>query len=785
MGLSAPHPAGGRDACEREPIHIPGAIQPHGVLLSADPENWTISQVSANSATLLIEPPEALAGKPLSYLLDPDAMAELASRDLSPVFPHLYDPIPVFLRTSPEHQLSCIAHYHDGRIILEFEEPPETPPGHAEDLHRRLSYGVGRIARSGDDVAGICDTAAMEMHELAGFGRTMIYRFDHDWHGEVIAEQTTDLAKRYLGHHFPASDIPAQARELYTRTLLRVIPDVDGVPVPLVPRLDPGRGQPLDLSFAALRSVSPVHLQYLRNMEVGASMSLSLLVGNRLWGMIVCHNATPHPVSAALRGACQEIAEVVAARLFRMEAELRASGFLQARNRADTLADALSETPELAAGIERRAPMLLSWFDCTALIGRIRGKPIRHSTVAAPPTTLPTQGGADPVRLDDQWVATVDPVGVYLTGDARADFIGAVHLPLSPDGSDYLVLGRRERVRRVVWAGATDDESKQDLTPRASFEAWSEIVRGRSLPFDDIARQLAVEIRRRLIDRLMLEERRNRALELERRVAERTKELAEARAAAERASNAKTRFLAAASHDLRQPLQAGVIFHSVLSRRNQDPRQAEVIEQLGRSLEVLQGLLEGMLDISRIDAGIVAPERQVFPVQSVLDQLQVEFTPVAERRGLTLRVKPSKVQIHSDRNLLYRILHNMVANAIQFTDRGRIVLGCRLGGRVGGNGGGNGGVVRILVCDTGRGIPPDMTEAIFEEFMQLSNPARNRHLGLGLGLAVVERLSGLLGHRLAVSSVPDRGSIFEVAVPRVKAVVMGGNTVKRPESGRN
>ena len=178
----------------------------------------------------------------------------------------------------------------------------------------------------------------------------------------------------------------------------------------------------------------------------------------------------------------------------------------------------------------------------------------------------------------------------------------------------------------------------------------------------------------------MLEERRNRALELERRVAERTKELAEARAAAERASNAKTRFLAAASHDLRQPLQAGVIFHSVLSRRNQDPRQAEVIEQLGRSLEVLQGLLEGMLDISRIDAGIVAPERQVFPVQSVLDQLQVEFAPAAERRNLTLRVMPSGIQIHSDRNLLYRILHNMVANAIQFTDRGRIVLGCRLGG---------------------------------------------------------------------------------------------------------
>ena len=779
MGLSAPNFTGDRDACEREPIHIPGAIQPHGVLLSVDPTGWTIAQVSANSATLLTLPPEDLTGRPLSDLLGPDMAAQLAGRDLSPVFPHLHDAIPVTLANAPERSLCCVAHRHDDRVILEFEEPAGSPgQPSSDDLHRKLSYGVGRVARSGDDVDAICETAVTEMHGLAGFDRTMVYRFDTDWHGEVIAERTSGLPKRYLGHHFPASDIPAQARELYTRTLLRVIPDVDGAAVPLVPALDPARGLPLDLSYASLRGVSPVHLQYLRNMDVRATMALSLLVGNRFWGMIVCHSVTPRPVSAALRGVCQELAEVVAARLFRMEAERRASGFLQARNRADTLAEALSETPDLAAGIERRAPMLLSWFDCTALLGRIHGKPIRHGTAATPPQALPSRRGADPVCLDDQWIAAADPVGVYIPGAARDDFTGAVHLPLSPDGGDYLVLGRRERVRTIVWAGAADDPGKHGLSPRSSFEAWSEIVRGRSLPFDDIAHQLAVEIRRLLVDRLVLEERRSRALELERRVAERTRELAEARAEAERASNAKTRFLAAASHDLRQPLQAGVIFHSVLSRRNQDPRQAEVIEQLGRSLEVLQGLLEGMLDISRIDAGIVAPERQVFPVQSVLDQLQVEFTPAAERRDLTLRVKPSAAHVHSDRNLLYRILHNLVANAIQFTDHGRIVLGCRLGGP-----GGNGGVIRILVCDTGRGIPPDMTEAIFEEFMQLSNPARNRHLGLGLGLAVVERLSALLGHRIAVRSVPDRGSIFEVTIPRVKAGVMGGVGGRGPESG--
>src|SRR4051794_32233240 len=169
MGLSRPDFTDGPDACEREPIHIPGTIQPQGVLLSVDPRNWAIAQVSSNSATLLTLPPEALAGLPLSHLLGPDTMAELAGRDLSPVFPHLYDPVLVRLAMAPERTLCCIAHRHDDRIILEFVEAVEKAAGQAysDDLHRRLSYGIGRIARSGDDMTGICDTAVAEMHGLA------------------------------------------------------------------------------------------------------------------------------------------------------------------------------------------------------------------------------------------------------------------------------------------------------------------------------------------------------------------------------------------------------------------------------------------------------------------------------------------------------------------------------------------------------------------------------------------------------------------------------------------
>ncbi len=232
-------------------------------------------------------------------------------------------------------------------------------------------------------------------------------------------------------------------------------------------------------------------------------------------------------------------------------------------------------------------------------------------------------------------------------------------------------------------------------------------------------------------------------------------DLLRAKEAAERANQAKTRFLAAASHDLRQPLQALGMFVEVLAGRDHDAADQRIIEKIRDSVNATESLLSALLDISKLEAGLVEPSFGRFDVAQVLERLTSEFEPQAERAGLALRVVPCGLGVRSDQALLERILRNLMANALRYTETGRILLGCRR----------RGSVLRIEVWDTGCGIPADQLQAVFREFHQLGNPQRDRRQGLGLGLAIVERLSRLLDHPVTVRSTLGKGTCFAVEVP--------------------
>jgi PAS domain S-box-containing protein len=232
-------------------------------------------------------------------------------------------------------------------------------------------------------------------------------------------------------------------------------------------------------------------------------------------------------------------------------------------------------------------------------------------------------------------------------------------------------------------------------------------------------------------------------------------EMNTAKERAEHASMAKSRFLAAASHDLRQPLQAARMFTEIAAKRAGDPQMAQVVGRLQSSLDALSDLLNGLLDISRLEAGAIAPDRRTMPVAEVLAPLADEFGALAEDSGLRFRYVPSRALIDSDPVLLTRMLRNLLSNALRYTRHGDILIGCRRrGARLG-----------VQVWDTGIGIPPGELDAIFEEFYQIGNVARDRRQGLGLGLAIVDRLGRLLGHPVTVRSRPGQGSVFEIRVP--------------------
>jgi PAS domain S-box-containing protein len=231
--------------------------------------------------------------------------------------------------------------------------------------------------------------------------------------------------------------------------------------------------------------------------------------------------------------------------------------------------------------------------------------------------------------------------------------------------------------------------------------------------------------------------------------------LAEAKDAAELASAAKSRFLAAASHDLRQPLQALAMFVNVLSERDLDDKAKLLISRISDCSDALERLLGSLLDISKLDAGLFVPQRRDFNVGRVLERLCSEIRPLAEEKGLALHLVPCALQVDSDPGLLDRLLRNLLTNAVRHTETGKILVGCR---RAGSN-------VRVEIWDTGVGIPDDQLDMIFEEFHQVGNPARDRREGLGLGLAIVQRLSNLLDHPVDVRSWVGRGSGFAVSLP--------------------
>lgn len=243
--------------------------------------------------------------------------------------------------------------------------------------------------------------------------------------------------------------------------------------------------------------------------------------------------------------------------------------------------------------------------------------------------------------------------------------------------------------------------------------------------------------------------------DLQRQIDAATSELKEKKEEAEQGNRAKTRFLAAASHDLRQPMHALGLFVAELGQKPHAPDTRRLVEQIAVSAETMENLLDSLLDISRLDAGVLDRQIKPFPLQPLFERIDVDYRREAEVRKQRLRLRPTPLWVESDPLLLERILHNLISNALRYAPRGTILLAARRRGQR----------VRIEVRDNGPGIAPEAQEAIFQEFVQLDNPERNRAKGLGLGLAIVRRLTNLLQHPLSLHSLPGKGALFAIELP--------------------
>jgi light-regulated signal transduction histidine kinase (bacteriophytochrome) len=484
------------DACAVEPIHVPGAIQSRGVLLVLD--DGVVVQVSSSVTDLLGVDVDAALGSPVEDLLGADAVGRLQPAEAAATGRLADNLHRVTVRGRPwvatAHRTAA------GTVIVELEPLAPGAPDAAEAF--RSAYALLRQASSAASLQALYDLTAHGVRALTGFDRVMVYRFDADHNGEVVAEARREGLEPLLGLHYPASDIPPQARALYEKSWLRLISDVRARPAQLVPVVHPRTGRPADLTFAGLRSVSPVHLQYLGNMGVRASMSISLLDEGRLWGMVTCHHyAGAHTPSLEVRAAAETLASGLSLQMVVRAAADRAQRAQAISTELAALATPVDDQP-VAATIAQ--PELLRLLDVDGAALRTTGV---LATVGVVPAAVEAvlaralAAGTDAFRSDA--LAVQHPE----LADGLGEVAGALVVPL-PDG-DVLALFRREVTREVTWGGdprsktlTRQDDGTTRIGPRRSFARWHEVVHGTSRPWTDDDVQAAVAVRRLAVEAL-------------------------------------------------------------------------------------------------------------------------------------------------------------------------------------------------------------------------------------------------------------------------------------------
>ncbi len=478
--------------CDREPIHIPGAILPHGALLVLEKNTLRVLQAAGDTKGLLGRSINDLLERSVDDLFSSDQLNRLHTlcNEADMVKPrHLLDPV---MRVVTDCPLDASAHCVDGNLIVEFEAGEPGDPFAADPLGavQQMVGGFGNAT----SLNALCQLATASVRRVAQYDRVMIYRFMADGSGWVIAESRAPELAPFLDLHYPAADIPQQARALYLKSWLRLITQVDYDPAQLTPTLNPRTGKPLDMSFAILRDVSPIHREYLRNMGIDASMSISIIVAGKLWGLIACHHNSPRLLPRHLRAVCELFGSMFSLQLEAREKSEQFEARLASRKILQGLMLNLAGVEDYAYGLTQQTPNLLDYIHG----GDIALNGSRSGGVAVRVEGQLTFLGTTPTSLQitklTEWLASymIETEGVFSTDrlseiypEAKAFAnvgSGLLVIAVSRDPSDFILWFRPELVETALWAGdpvkpvVTDADSDR-ISPRKSFEVWKHTVR--------------------------------------------------------------------------------------------------------------------------------------------------------------------------------------------------------------------------------------------------------------------------------------------------------------------
>jgi two-component system, chemotaxis family, sensor kinase Cph1 len=742
--------------CDREPIHIPGLIQPHGVLLVMSEADLTIVQVSSNVAQQIGRSPNELLNQPLAALLNSEQLTAIAgclSQDFESI-----NPMQIVIEVGGKDLVfDGIIHRFDQSLILELEPNRSQRTADFFGFHRLVKGAINRLQQA-TTLDQMCQIIVQEVHQLTGFDRVMVYQFDAEGSGTVIAEDKRDDLTPYLGLRYPASDIPKQAKQLYTLNWLRLIPTVDYAAAELIPSVNPLTQQPTDLSLAGLRSVSPIHLEYLHNMGVGASMSISLIKEKQLWGLIACHHDRDRYVSYEIRTACEFLGQVMSLELVSKETNQDLDYRIKLKSIQARFVEVIPQCDSLLNGILNADANLLELVDAegAAIVWNDQFHTIGNTPNIRQLEELLTWVE---MRLEGNLLYTTALSQEYpIAQEYKSVASGMIVLAISRVNRNYILWFRPEAVQTVNWGGdpnkpvEVSDDGEVRLSPRKSFALWQETVQGRSLPWKPCEIEAVLELRSAIVGIVLRQ----------------ADELAKLNLELERSNSELDSFAYIASHDLKEPLRGIHNYSSFLMEDYADILNEEGVSKLQtlvRLTQRMEDLINSLLHFSRLGRVELALQR-TDPNQllrSTLELLSISL----KNSQVDIRIPRSLPMVRCDRVQISEVFTNLISNAIRYSDRDQKwveigyldLLEAPQIRPFDENEVIPDPMITFYVRDNGIGIPERHLDTIFRIFKRLHAPTKYGG-GTGAGLTIAKKIVERHGGTLWVESTQAEGSTF-------------------------
>lgn len=732
------------NACEREPIHVPGSVQPHGVLLCMD-DDLRIVQASESADDWLGLSADTLIGRDCSDLLGESDMERLrmamGRTDIEK------SPLYIGVLTANAHRFDGVLHRNDQLLQLELEPTRREQEMGFGSIYPLVRSFVSNL-QSANSVDALCELAAQETKTITGFGRILVYRFDEDGHGEVLAErrdESYESCESYLGMLFPASDVPPQARELYLLNRVRLISDANACPSPLHPCDNPLSGAPTDLSFSGLRSVSPVHIQYLKNRGALASMSISIVVRGRLWGLISCHHAEPRQVPFDVRTACEHLGQILSLQIEAQEERAQTHQRLELRRILVGLLSAIADHDDFVAGLMSSPADLLAFAGAGGAAILFGGRCELFGD---------TPDEADVRKLVD-WLSAQSSTPVFSSAcigrDLPANMVsmgdtaGVMAVSISQLHRNYIIWFRPEARRTVSWAGRQDESATNAEptvpSPGNSFQAWSETHTGCSRPWSAGELDAALELRSAILTIVL----------------RRAEEMAALAHELERSNRELEAFSYSVSHDLRAPLRHIVGYADLLRELEGEglsDRGRTFLANVEESATLAGTLVDDLLTFSQMGRAALRPTQ--VNIRELAESVIKELDDETAGREVHWEFGELPV-VRADPVFLQMVLRNLLSNAIKYS-RGREPAIIRIDGED------TASTHVVHVRDNGVGFNMKYVGKLFGVFQRLHR--MEDFEGTGIGLANVRRIIERHDGHVWAEGETGRGAVFSFDLPK-------------------